>query len=90
VQVRISTDTRRGGHCAGVPAVRERGASDLRLLMVALWKKRLCLTCLVARTGVAPLRVEEMLTLLGRVLVVRWSTSSCEGCSAPKAMVTLV
>jgi hypothetical protein len=52
--------------------VRERGASDLRLVMVALWNERLCINCLVARTGVATARAEEMLTVLGRVLVVRW------------------
>ncbi len=69
---------------------RAGGTSDLRLLMVALWNERLCMKCLVARTGVPTARAEEMLTLLGRVLVVRWSTAGCEGCSAPKAIVTLV
>jgi len=58
--------------------------------MVALWNERLCMNCLVARTGVPTARAAEILTVLGRVLAVQWSIATCERCSAAKAMVTLI
>jgi hypothetical protein len=65
-------------------------ASDLRLVMVALWNERLCMTCLVARTGIPTARIEAILTELGHVLTVTTSAANCEGCSATTGMVTLV
>jgi hypothetical protein len=38
--------------------IREADASDLRLIMVALWDERLCMKCLAGRTGVRPPRAE--------------------------------
>jgi len=65
-----------------LPAVHEPGASDLRLVMVALWDARLCMSCLVARTGIPPARIEEIFAALGRVVPVTRSAAACEGCSA--------
>jgi hypothetical protein len=69
--------------------VREPGASDFRVMLVALGNARLCMACLVGRTGVPTPKVHEMLTALGQVLTVRWSAGTCEGCSARAAMVLL-
>ena len=68
----------------------EPGASDVRLVMVALWNERLCMTCLVARTGIPTARIEAIRTELGRVLTVTTSAANCDGCSAPTRMLTLV
>jgi len=69
--------------------VRELGTSNLRLVMVALWNDRLCTTCLVEQTGVPTPKIHEMLTALGRVLVVTWTAANCEGCSAARPIPML-
>src|SRR5262245_1728647 len=68
----------------------EPGPSDLRLVMVALWNKRLCITCLVTQTGVPTARVDELLTTLSRVLTVGRSVTPCDACSAIVEVATLV
>ena len=59
----------------------ESDASDLRLIMVALWGKRLCITCLSAQTGVPTPRIEATITTLAAVLAIRKSVAGCERCS---------
>jgi len=66
------------------------GASDLRLVMVAVWNRRMCLTCLSARTGIPIARIEEIFAVLGRVVPVTRSASDCDGCSTPRDVVALV
>ena len=73
-----------------LPAVHEPGASDLRLVMVALWREGLCMTCLAARTGVPTARIDEMFAALGRLTQLSRSVATCEGCSAATEIVTLV
>jgi len=68
----------------------EPGASDLRLVMVALWNERLCLRCLVARTRIPTTRMEEILAALGRVVRVTTSAADCEGCSTVRDVLTLI
>jgi len=68
----------------------EPGASDLRLVMVALWNERLCLRCLVARTRILTARMEEILATLGRVVRVTTSAADCEGCSTVRDVLTLI
>jgi hypothetical protein len=70
--------------------LRDPGASDVRLVMVALWDERLCLTCLVARTGIPAARIEAILAELRGVLTVTTSTANCQGCSAATGMLALV
>ena len=59
----------------------ESDASDLRLIMVALWGKRLCITCLSTQTGVPTPRIEATITTLAAVLAIRESVVGCERCS---------
>ncbi len=62
-------------------SVHESDASDIRLIMVALWGKRLCITCLSAQTGVPTPRIEATITTLAAVLAIRKSVAGCERCS---------
>ena len=83
-------ETRRGlGRMGSVPGVHEPGASDMRLVMVALWEERLCTTCVVARTGVPTARVEDIFTTLGGVLTLSKSIASCQGCSQGQDAIVL-
>jgi hypothetical protein len=66
------------------------GASDLRLVMVALWNKRLCTMCLWARTGVGPARIDEIFAALGRVAPVTRCTALCEECSVASDVIAVV
>jgi len=68
----------------------EPGASDLWLVMVALWNERLCLRCLMARTRIPTARMEEILATVGRVVPVTTSTADCEGCSTVRDVLTLI
>jgi len=56
-------------------------ARDVRLVMEALRRERLCMSCLVARTAVPTGRIEDAFKALGRVLKVRRSIASCGRCS---------
>jgi len=68
----------------------EPGVSHLRLVMLALWNERLCMTCLVAQTGVPAVRVGELLTALGRALTVMRTVAPCEVCSTRGEVLALV
>jgi len=59
----------------------ESDASDLRLIMVALWGKRLCITCLSAETGVPTPQIEATITTLAAVVATRESVAGCARCS---------
>jgi len=70
--------------------VPEPDASDTRLIMVALWKKRLCIRCLSAETGVPPPRIEATITALAAVVAIRQSVAGCERCSATTDVFALI
>ena len=59
----------------------EVDASDLRLIMVALWGKRLCITCLSAQTGVPTPRIKATITTLATVVAITESVAVCARCS---------
>jgi hypothetical protein len=64
--------------------------SDIQLIMLALSKERLCVSCLVARTGIPKSRIEEPLMAVGGVLMVRRAVAACEQCSGTTDVFTLV
>jgi len=70
--------------------VHEVEASEIQVIMVALWKRRLCIRCLSAETGAPRSRIETTITILAAVLAVRQSVAGCERCSGTTDVFALI
>ena len=60
-------------------------SDDMALVSKAITRQRLCVSCIIAVSGVTRARVEAILSMIGATLVIR-TVAACEKCGSERAV----